>query len=197
MSPEPSSSYRTLKMSNYQPCLSLSAPRLRLKHKHLHSLLKLLEHMQMCCCCIVSKSIFRPSLSKLPANRCMSLEQSSSQSKPTICASTKHICLFLFLYPNPRLKGHVSPICLLKLPNHPHGLQLPRLKITIWAFSVKSARETTHVHRANIFSIQILKTERLASYVRPFLFLFLFSSRQNTQTSPLYLPNQIGHTRMF
>lgn len=72
--------------------------------------------MRVCCCCIVSKSIVRPSLSKLLAKRCMSLEQSSSQSKPSKCASTKHVCLFLFLflYPNPRLKGHISPICLLK-----------------------------------------------------------------------------------
>ena len=51
----------------------------------------------------------------------------------------------LFLCPDLRLEGHVSSKYLQMWPHHPHVLLLPCFKISIWAVSVKTARETMHV----------------------------------------------------
>lgn len=49
---------KILKISKYKLCLSLSAPRLTLIHKHPHSLPKLLEHMRTFCSCLSKINIW-------------------------------------------------------------------------------------------------------------------------------------------
>lgn len=57
----------------------------------------------------------------------------------------------------PRLEAHISPICLLRQPDHSHGLQLPRLKINIWHVSAKGAVVEIVVPREPTSSIEISK----------------------------------------